>query len=1350
MSIRKKLILMVLAVVFFPVLLVSALTFHNYEASLKDSRISQLRDLAALKADEVEAYFAGLKLNLQILQSSFAVRESLPALVRSAQEPSSQEFISAKKILDDTWKKLPSLLGLSDIMLVSPEGRIVHSSNPKHFQNNFLDTLPEAGKDAFSEGRNQVYFSDIFLNKEEGNKPGLLISAPVYGFDDKFTGVIIFEVDMAPVYKIMQGMTGLGRTGEVLIGEKKGNEVVFLNPLRHDPQPVLKKSVTLGSRLGEPVQQAIQGKDGSGQLIDYRGTSVIAAWRYMPSFGWGLVAKMDADEAFAGLTRLKYITAVILVVILVITGVMVFLIAQSILRPIRKLSKDVSMIGVDTLNYSVDTRQRDEIGILSRSFAAMTQDLKKAVEGLDFERKRFAEVLNALPAYVVLLDSDHRVPFANRYFEERFGKSGGKRCYEYLFKRSEVCENCESYKAMETNQPHHWEWLGPDGRNYDIYDFPFKDVDGSPLILEMGLDITERKLNEAELEKHRNHLQELVSQRTGELKAVNQELYNILDSVPACIFYKDKKNCFLRVNSAFCKIMDRSKAELEGKCVGDIYPKEQADAFWKDDLEVIETGRPKTNIVEPMWSPQGEVLMLTDKLPYYDAQGDIVGVIGFSVDITERKRIEEALVNERNNLKKIFDVVSVGMLLINQDGQVTRVNNVVNRWIGKSLTEDCKDQPGNLLGCIHALNNPGGCGHTEHCKSCAIRKTFESVLSSGKPVANVEVESTLCVEGKQLNLWLDVSADPVVIDGKMHVILGLNNITERKSAEGELRKLNRTLMALIDSSQAMMRAEDESEYLNVVCKIIVETCGYMMVWIGFAEENEQKSVRPIAQAGFDEGYLSGINITWADEPQGRGPTGTAIRTAKPAFCRNMLTDPDFKPWRDEAVRRGYASSAVLPIISDNKVFGAISIYSRNPDPFSEEEINLLEELTNDVSYGIKTVRTRNALKESKEGLQRLNRELEKRVQERTRELQAASVYNRSLIEASLDPLVTIDINGKITDVNSAAEFATGVRRDELIGKNFSSYCTEPQKAQEVYEKVFREGKVRDYPLEIRHIDGHVTPVIYNATVYKDETGNATGVFAAARDIAELKKAEKALLEAQDEVNKAKRLSDIGTLAATVAHELRNPLAAIQMATYNIRRKAQNPLLDKHMVTIENKVDESEQIISNLLFYSRIKPPRYENVHIYKIINECVGLVRRRFAKERISLNLELNSIKRINIEVDPLQIKEVFINVLNNAYEAVEKNTGHLEVRADNSNGYISLTVKDNGSGISEEDLSRIFDPFFTTKAKGTGLGLTVCRQIIHFHGGEISVSSVKGKGTEVKIDLPLKKENGVKEDTNN
>jgi two-component system, chemotaxis family, sensor kinase Cph1 len=160
-----------------------------------------------------------------------------------------------------------------------------------------------------------------------------------------------------------------------------------------------------------------------------------------------------------------------------------------------------------------------------------------------------------------------------------------------------------------------------------------------------------------------------------------------------------------------------------------------------------------------------------------------------------------------------------------------------------------------------------------------------------------------------------------------------------------------------------------------------------------------------------------------------------------------------------------------------------------------------------------------------------NRQLEIEIEERKRtgeQLRRASLYSRSLLEASLDPLVTISREGKITDVNQGTEFVTGAARQQLIGSDFSIYFTEPEEARKGYEQVFAQGSVRDYPLAIRHASGRITEVLYNATLFKSESGQVEGVFAAARDITERKRAEEKLRQSEAELKEAQRVAHVGS------------------------------------------------------------------------------------------------------------------------------------------------------------------------------------------------------------------------------
>lgn len=204
-----------------------------------------------------------------------------------------------------------------------------------------------------------------------------------------------------------------------------------------------------------------------------------------------------------------------------------------------------------------------------------------------------------------------------------------------------------------------------------------------------------------------------------------------------------------------------------------------------------------------------------------------------------------------------------------------------------------------------------------------------------------------------------------VRDGSGRVVRStglVQDITEIRKREDELSRVNRVLRARSRSDQALASAVDEREFLDAACKILMEDCGHAMLWIGYAEQDERKSVRPIACAGYEAGYLETLNVTWDDKVRGRGPTGTAIRTGKPSVCRDMQTNPKYKPWRQQALERGYASAVGLPLRADGKAFGAVTVYSKNPNAFSDEEVRLLLGQADDLTFSIGALRMRSARK----------------------------------------------------------------------------------------------------------------------------------------------------------------------------------------------------------------------------------------------------------------------------------------------------------------------------------------------------------------------------------------------------
>ena len=231
-----------------------------------------------------------------------------------------------------------------------------------------------------------------------------------------------------------------------------------------------------------------------------------------------------------------------------------------------------------------------------------------------------------------------------------------------------------------------------------------------------------------------------------------------------------------------------------------------------------------------------------------------------------------------------------------------------------------------------------------------------------------------------------------------------NDITERKRAEEALRRLNRELRALSNCNQTLLRAADEQSLLGEICRIVYEEAGYRMAWVAYAEHDEAKSVRPVAWAGNEEGYLVAAGITWADTERGRGPTGTAIRTGKSCCIQDFTTDPRLAPWRESALERGFRSGIGLPLKDEHaNAFGSLTIHSAQPNAFTPEEIRLLEELAADLAFGIVTLRSRAARQRAEESL----RESETRF--------------RTFVDHAADALFILDFEpGTIIDVNRCA------------------------------------------------------------------------------------------------------------------------------------------------------------------------------------------------------------------------------------------------------------------------------------------------------------------------------------------
>jgi PAS domain S-box-containing protein len=190
------------------------------------------------------------------------------------------------------------------------------------------------------------------------------------------------------------------------------------------------------------------------------------------------------------------------------------------------------------------------------------------------------------------------------------------------------------------------------------------------------------------------------------------------------------------------------------------------------------------------------------------------------------------------------------------------------------------------------------------------------------------------------------------------------------TSEEELSRLNRILQTLYQCNHALVHATDEHELFQSVCQILVEVGGLRLAWVGHCEDDAEKTVRPVAMAGYGLDYLEKAKISWGEETErGRGPTGIALRTGKPYWVKDTRTDPSLAPWRSAAIARSYASCVALPLITYGKRIGNLSLYSGEPNAFNESTIEQYSDLANNLAYGVTALRTREALRESEQRLQ---------------------------------------------------------------------------------------------------------------------------------------------------------------------------------------------------------------------------------------------------------------------------------------------------------------------------------------------------------------------------------------------
>jgi PAS domain S-box-containing protein len=604
---------------------------------------------------------------------------------------------------------------------------------------------------------------------------------------------------------------------------------------------------------------------------------------------------------------------------------------------LRRLKKDGTPIDVQLWTASLTNARGEHVGIMG-IFADITER-KRAEE----ELRRQAELMDLAHDAIIVRDLDNRIVFWNSGAEETYGWGEEEARGQEIHKLLDT-EFSQTQGELEGEFFRQGQWQGElahtrrDGRRIVVTSrwALQRDREGKPAaILEINRDITEQK----------------------QAEAGRARLAAILEATSDLVGTADLNGRVLYLNRAGRNLLGIGEEEdVSRLTVKDLQPDWTYRRLLKQDGDEA--------MCPQVWS--GETAFLSrrgEKIPtsqvviaHQDPKGKVEFFSSIARDITESKRAAEALQEANSRLQTLVQASPLAIIALNLEGRVISWNPAAERmfgWRGEEII-------GQVLPTI-------AYGQEQEFQAL-YQRTLQGTALLGLEQRRQRRDGSL----------IDVSLSTAPLHDGTGATIGtmgiIHDITARKRMEETLHKVSRALKAITECHQALIRATNETELVKEVCRIIVEVGGYRMAWVGYAEDDANQSLRPVAQRGCHHGYVEQLQITWADRERGRGPVGKAIRTGKPAICRDTQIDSEVAFIREEARKRGYASILALPL-EDVHTFGVLGIYAREPNAFDDEEVNLLIGLANDLAYGIMALRARAEGRRAEEALKKSEREL---------------------------------------------------------------------------------------------------------------------------------------------------------------------------------------------------------------------------------------------------------------------------------------------------------------------------------------------------------------------------------------
>lgn len=1004
--------------------------------------------------------------------------------------------------------------------------------------------------------------------------------------------------------------------------------------------------------------------------------------------------------------------------------------------------------------------------IIFRNLKQNEEQLRKEKDKVQVSEIRYRRLFESAKDGILILDADTgQINEVNLFFVNMLGYSHeeflGKKVWEIsTFKNIEAVKTV--FTELQSKGYVRYEDLPVETKSGKLIDVEFIGsvyyVENKKVMQYNFRDITERK----KIEKER----ELFLSKIHYLSAISQEIADELNAVfssltePVLIY--DVENMVVNANASAVESLGfnpvgLNREKLAGKISLQLIGDKKANVYDIASSGILYEKIMKNELYKFKNNREEERIALVSSAPIKGKKG-ITGSVVVWHDITERSIIEKLLRFSEEKYRFLYEESQSFNIIIGLNGTIKDVNKAAlnnlgyykDEVLGKSIygfiIEKQKETAAKLMDDMTAGRLVEEIELSIYAKDSSIHTILFSagnaLLYEEGSVTGIIVTGIDITERKKMEESLREAHDELetqVVQRTAELIESNRQLRqqmqERKEIEKEIQTRN-TILKLLSKSSSL------KEYMDSVVKFMGDfsRCKY----IGVRLLNEDGKIPYESYIGFSHDFWKSENrlsvvkdqcacvrvITGKPKPQ-----DLKVMTKEGSFyCDNIkgfmsgLSKKEQSEFRIGCMKSGFASVAVIPVRYRNKIIGAFHLADKREKMIPEKLIESIESLTSLIGEGITKFDLYDRMRHTNELLERLF--------------------------ASTNLLIAyMDTNFNFIRVNQLYAKADGHTPDYFIGKNhFDLFPDEENKS--IFRKVVATGEpysayskqfvyAKNPERGVTYWDWSIQPV-------KDSFGKVEGLVFCLVNVTERKKAEEELAETNKALVEAKRLSDIGTLAATIAHELRNPLGVIRIASYNIKRKNHDKLLEKHLDNIDKKILESDQIINNLLFYSRIQMPHYENIRVFDILGECTKNAKEEFKKWKVTVIKKYKNINKIVIEADSLQVKEVFNNMLSNAYESLIDKKGIIEIYSDyNKAGEeINISFKDNGIGIEPKDLERISEPFFTKKSRGVGLGLSVCYQIVNLHGGRINVESTKGKGTTFRITLPVKRRNNEKENS--